>query len=81
MGAVAAGKAKVADLELAVGVDEQISGLEVAVENVGGVNVLEAAEGLVDEGLEVGVGQWLLGADLRRRRISGVIRACEAQAH
>lgn len=28
------------------------------------MDVLETAERLVDEGLEVGIGQWLAGADL-----------------
>lgn len=32
-------------------------------QHVGGVDVLEAAEDLVDEGLEVGVGERLAGAD------------------
>lgn len=47
--AVPARKAKVADLELAVGVDEEVARLEVAVEHVRGVDVLEATERLVDE--------------------------------
>lgn len=63
-GGVAAREAEVADFELAVGVDEEVAGLEVAVEDVGGVDVFEAAEGLVDEGLEVGVRERLLGANL-----------------
>lgn len=32
--------------------------------NIGGVDVFQSAEGLVDEGLEVGIGERLLGADL-----------------
>lgn len=32
-------------------------------QDVGGVNVLEAAENLVDERLEVGIGQWLARAN------------------
>lgn len=35
-------------------------------QHVGGVNVLEAAEDLVDERLEVGVGEGLAGTDNRR---------------
>lgn len=54
-GRVSPRKSEVADLELAVGVDKEVSGLEIAVKDVGGVDVLQAAEGLVDEGLEVGV--------------------------
>lgn len=63
----ATGKAKVADLELAVGVNEQVAGLQVSVEDVGGVDVLETAQDLVDEGLEVGVGQGLAGSDNGRQ--------------
>lgn len=32
-------------------------------QDVGGVNVLQAAENLVDEGLEVGIRQWLARAN------------------
>ena len=59
----AAGQSKIADLELAVGVDQQVAGLEVAVQHIGRVDVLQAAQDLVDEGLEVGVGEGLAGAD------------------
>ena len=61
--AEATGKTKVANLQLTVGVDEQVAGLEIAVQDVGRVDVLETAEDLVDEGLEVGVGQGLATAD------------------
>lgn len=54
---------KVADLELAVGVDEQVAGLQVTMQHVGAVDVFQAAENLVDEGLEVGVGEGLAGTD------------------
>lgn len=57
-------EAEIADLELAVCVDEQVSRLEVAVQNVRGMDVLEPAERLVDERLEVRIGQRLPGADL-----------------
>ena len=56
---------KVADLQLAVGVHEQVARLEITVQHIRGVDVLEAAEGLVDEGLEVCVRKGLLRADLR----------------
>jgi hypothetical protein len=39
------GETKVADLELAVGVDEQVPRLEIAVEDVGRVDVLSEASG------------------------------------
>lgn len=57
------GKTKVANLELAVGIDEQVSGLQVTVQNVGGVDVFETAKNLVDEGLEVSVSQRLARTD------------------
>lgn len=40
---------EVADLEVAVGVQQQVAGLEVAVDHVGGVDVLEPAKDLVQE--------------------------------
>ena len=54
---------KIANLKLAVGVHQKVAGLQVSVEHVGGVNIFQAAEDLVDEGLEVGVGEWLAGSD------------------
>lgn len=59
-GTVTASKTEITDLELTIGVDEKVTGLEVTMKNIGGMDVLEAAESLVDEGLEVGVGQRLL---------------------
>jgi hypothetical protein len=56
-------ESEIADLELAVRVDEEVTGFEVPVEDGGGVDVFETAEGLVEEGLEVGVGEGLAGAD------------------
>lgn len=61
--AEATGKTEIANLQLAVGIDEQVAGLEIAVQYVGRMDVLEPAENLVDEGLEVGVGQGLATAD------------------
>lgn len=57
------GQAEVTDLQLTVGIDKQVTGLQVTVQNVGRVDVLETAEDLVDKGLEVGIGQRLTGAD------------------
>lgn len=54
---------EIANLELAVGVDEEVTGLQVAVKDIGGVDVLETAEDLVDERLEVCVGQRLARSD------------------
>jgi hypothetical protein len=42
--------------------------LQVAVEDVRGVDVLQAAQGLVDERLEVCIGERLTGADLHARK-------------
>jgi hypothetical protein len=53
---------KVADLQIAVGVQKQVGGLEIAVEDVRRVHGFECAQRLVDEVLTVVVGQ-LLCAD------------------
>jgi hypothetical protein len=57
------GQTEIADLKLAIGVDQQVTRFEITVEHVGAVNVFEAAENLVNERLEVRVGQGLSGAD------------------
>ena len=59
----AACEAKVANLEGAVGVHEQVARLEVAVQHLGRVDVLETAEDLVNKILEVAVGELLVRAD------------------
>lgn len=59
----ASSQAEIADFKLAVGVHEEIAWFEIAVEDIGAVDVFEATEDLVDEGLEVGVGQRLAGAN------------------
>lgn len=43
----ATSQSKVADLQLAVGVDEEIPWLQVAMEDVGGMDILKAAKRLV----------------------------------
>ena len=55
---------KIADLEFAVRVHEQVSRLEVAVQHVGRVDVFQATQRLVDERLEVRVRERLAGTDL-----------------
>ena len=57
--AIFAGEAEVADFEVAVGIEEEVGGLEVAMEHMGGVDILEATKGLVDEVLDVVVGELL----------------------
>jgi hypothetical protein len=54
---------EVADLEVAVGAEQQVAGLEVAVDHAGGVDVLEPAQDLVQEVLAVLLRQLLPGAD------------------
>ena len=56
-------QAEIGNLQLAVRVDEQVAGLQVTVQHVGAVDVFQPAQDLVDEGLEVGVGERLAGAD------------------
>ena len=56
-------EAEVADLEVAVLVDEEVARLEVAVEHVREVDRVDAAEDLVQEVLVVLVGQGLLRVD------------------
>lgn len=46
------GEAEIADLDDAAGRDEDVGGLEVPVEDVVGVEVEDAVEELVEEGLE-----------------------------
>ena len=53
------GQTKIANLEIAGGVEEQIRRLQIAMQNVGGVNVLEAAKNLVQEVTDVVVAQAL----------------------
>ena len=59
----AAREAKVADLEVAVLVHQQVARLEVAVEHLRRVHRLEAAQDLVDKVLDVVVGERLLRVD------------------
>jgi hypothetical protein len=59
-----ASKSKIANLKLAVRVNEQVARLKIAVQHVGRVDVFQTAECLVDEGLEVRVRERLAGADL-----------------
>jgi hypothetical protein len=52
-------KTKITNLELAVGIDEQVTGLEITMKDVGAVNVLETTEDLIDERLKVSVSKRL----------------------
>ena len=55
--------AKVAYLQIAIGVHQQVAGLQVAVQDATGVQVLEAAQDLVNEELDVLVREGLVGLD------------------
>lgn len=59
-------EAEVANLQLAVGVDEQVSGLQVTVKDISRVDIFQSAQNLVDKGLEVGVGEGLARPDNSR---------------
>jgi len=54
-----ASEAEIANLEVAIGIEEQVGWLEISVENVCGVHSLEGAEGLVDKVLAVVIRQIL----------------------
>jgi hypothetical protein len=58
-------QAEIANFKLAVGIDQQISRFEVAVQDISGVNVLQAAKDLVDEGLEMRIRERLSRSDNR----------------
>ena len=53
------GQAKVTDLEVTGGVEQEVAGLQVPVEDIGRVNVLEAPHDLVDDKLHLVVCQLL----------------------
>ncbi len=63
--AEASRQAKIGNLELAVGVHQKVARLQVTVKYVGAVDVLKTAQYLVDERLEVGVGERLARTDDR----------------
>ena len=56
---------KVTDFQLAIGIDQQVTGFQVTVQDVGRMDILQPAKNLVDEGLEMGIGQRLSGANNR----------------
>jgi len=52
---VSSRETEVTDLEFAVGINQEVTRLKVAVNNVSGVNVLETAKGLINKRLEMSV--------------------------
>ena len=73
-------EAEVAHLEVAVGVEEQIRGLEIAVDNVRRVQRLERAERLIDEVLGVVVGEVLRADDAVHVRLHQLLDHCGARS-
>lgn len=57
------GQTEITNLELAVCVDQQVSGFQITMQDVCGVDVLQSAKDLVDKRLEVSVGKGLAGTD------------------
>lgn len=57
---------EIANLQLAISIDEQISRLQITVKDIGRVNIFQSTQNLVDKGLEVGVGEGLPGTDNSR---------------
>lgn len=54
---------KVTNLQLAIRVDQQVTGLQITVQDIRGVNILQTAQDLINEGLEVRIGQGLARTD------------------
>lgn len=57
------GQTEIANFQLAIGVHQQIPRLQIAMENIRRVDIFETAKNLVDEGLEMGVGEGLSGSN------------------
>lgn len=57
-------EAEVADFELTVRINQEVTRLKVAMNDVSGVDVLETAKSLINKGLEMSVRERLLGPDL-----------------
>jgi len=57
-------KTEIANFEFAICVDKKISWLQIAVQNVGRVDIFQTTKSLVNERLEMGIGQWLARTDL-----------------
>ena len=54
-GCIASRQPKIANLQLAIGINEQITRFQITVKDIGRVDVFKATERLVQEGLEMGV--------------------------
>ena len=75
---------EIANLQIAVGVNEEISWLEVPVVNACGVNVLKTSENLVQEKLNVIIGQRLVGlnnlGEIRLHQFGNYINLIETRS-
>lgn len=65
---------EIANLELAVRIHEEVTGLEVAMQYTSRVDVFQTAERLVDERLEVRVREGLARTNLRKEMFRFVVR-------
>ncbi|KAI6751336.1 hypothetical protein HG531_006032 [Fusarium graminearum] len=72
-------KTEIADLEITVGVEEEVGGLQVSVQHVGRVHRLEGSEGLVDEVLAVVVGKILCADDTVHIRLHQLLQCLLAR--
>lgn len=71
-GRITACQSEVANLKLAICIDEQIARLQVAVKHVRRVDVFKSAKSLIEEGLEMSVRERLAGSDL----IAEILKTC-----
>ena len=56
-------QSKIANLQFAVGIDQEISGLQVAMKDIRRVDIFQSAQDLVDERLEMCIGEGLAGSN------------------
>lgn len=70
------GKTEIADLEIAVGVEEEVGRLQVSVQHVGRVHGLERSQSLVDEVLAVVVRKVLGANDTVHVRLHELLGSC-----
>jgi hypothetical protein len=54
---------EIANLELTVGINQQVARFEIAMQHICAVDVLKTTQNLIDEGLEMGVCERLAGTD------------------
>jgi len=57
------GQSKITNLQLAIGVHQQVTRLQITVKNIGRMDVFQSTEDLVDETLKMRIGEGLSGSD------------------